>query len=396
MQTRIFLLFLLTGFSSFASIQYTLQGTIGKAKICMKFEDYTMDYPEDEPRITDMRYFYHSSLKDIVLEGFRNKNTFVFYFGKDDSGFKEKFTLVKSNNTFSGTWENGKGKKIPVKLFPIVPEENTNPYSHIPFIKEYRKTDLYEYVRSGFLQFQDDSTSLLSEKNLRWVHEKHGNTYGFYLSSDFDPAVQKRINPKLEEILVRNAMDQLGCSSSFDYSSGGNIEYTITPDFLDKNLLSFTIWSSYYCGGAHPDFGKTGYLFDLNTGKDYSLEDILAFDPSVVKYEENADSEQFSKFTTYRTTYFAPKIIELLLDSKQIYPEETGNTNEEDDSCNDLYLQPDSWTFADWEFTAKGIVFYASVFRAARACETEGFLISFDKLKPFKSKDFPYAFPKSR
>ncbi len=393
MQTRIFFLLLLTTFSSFASVQYTLQGTIGKAKICMKFEDYTMDYPKDEPRITDMRYFYHSSLKDIVLEGHRNKNTFVFYFGKDDTGFKEKFTLVKSNNTFSGTWENGKGKKIPVKLFPITIQENTNPYDHIPFIKEYRKTDLYEYIRSGFLQFQEDSISSLSGKNLRWVHEKHGDTYGFYLSTDFDPAAQKRINPQLEEILVRNAMDQLSCSSSFDYSSGGNIEYTITPDFLDKNLLSFAIWSSYYCGGAHPDFGKTGYLFDLNTGKDYSLEDILVFDASVAKYEENADSEQFSKFTTYRSTYFAPKIIELLLDAKQIYPAEA--ENEDEISCNDLYLEPDSWTFADWEFTAKGIVFYASVFRAARACETEGFLISFDKLQPFKSKEFPYSFPKN-
>lgn len=393
MQTRIFFLLLLTTFSSFASVQYTLLGTIGKAKICMKFEDYTMDYPKDEPRITDMRYFYHSSLKDIVLEGHRNKNTFVFYFGKDDTGFKEKFTLVKSNNTFSGTWENGKGKKIPVKLFPITIQENTNPYDHIPFIKEYRKTDLYEYIRSGFLQFQEDSISSLSGKNLRWVHEKHGDTYGFYLSTDFDPAVQKRINPQLEEILVRNAINQLSCSSSFDYSSGGNIEYTITPDFLDKNLLSFTIWSSYYCGGAHPDFGKTGYLFDLNTGKDYSLEDILVFDASVAKYEENADSEQFSKFTTYRETYFAPKIIELLLDAKQIYPAEA--ENEDEISCNDLYLEPDSWTFADWEFTAKGIVFYASVFRAARACETEGFLISFDKLQPFKSKEFPYSFPKN-
>lgn len=394
MKVRILFLFIFTFCTAFASKEYTLQGTIGKAKICMKFEDYTMDYPKDEPRIVDVRYFYHSSLKDIVLEGFRNKNTFVFYFDKDENRFKEKFTLTKaSNGNFTGTWENGKGKKLPVSLSPIVPGSTTNPYQHIALVEKYRQTDSYEYIRSGLLQFQDDSTSSFKGKTLRWVHEKHGATYGFYLASDFDPAVQKRTNPKLEAILFQNAMDQLGCSSGFDYSSGNNIEYSVVPNFLDKNLLSFTIWSSYYCGGAHPDFGKTGYLFDLNTAKEYSLEDVLVFDPSAVSYKENSDDESFSKFTAYRTNYFAPKIIELLLADQQIHPKEAETNPEEEISCNDLYLNPESWTFASWEFTPEGIVFYASVFRAARVCEADGFTIAFKTLQPFKNKAFPYAFP---
>lgn len=394
MKTGILFVLLLIGHQSLASKNYALQGTVGKAKICMKFEDFTADYPNEEPRITDVRYFYHSSLKDIVLEGFRNKNTFVFYFDKSDTGFQEKFTLNKaSNGTFKGTWENGKGKKIPVSLSPIVIGNEANRYIHIPEVREYRKSDLYEYVRSGLLQFQDDSTSIFNGKTLRWVHEKHGATYGFYLASDFDPAVQKRINPKLEEILFQNAMNQLGCSSGFDYSSGSNIEYSITPNFLSKDLLSFTIWSSYYCGGAHPDFGQTGYLFDLNNGKDYSLEDILVFDSSVEKYTENGDDQSFSRYVNYRTNYFAPKLIEWLLADKLIYPMEPGAEANEEDPCNELYLEPESWTFASWEFTGKGIVFYASVYRAARACEVEGFTISFDRLRPFKSVNFPYAFP---
>lgn len=393
MKSWIFFIFLFAGNGAFASVLYTLQGTVGKSKICMKFEDYTMDYPKDEPRIVDVRYFYQSSLKDIVLEGVRNKNTFVFYFGKHDSGFEEKFTLTKANGIFKGTWENAKGKKLPVSLAPIKPENNPNPYNHIPLVEKYRKTDLYEYVRSGLVQFQDDSTSTFTGKTLRWVHEKHGATFGFYLGSDFDPAVQKRINPKLEAILFQNVMDQLGCSSGFDYSSGNNIEYDVTPNFLNKNLLSFTIWSSYYCGGAHPDFGKMGYLFDLNNGKEYDLEDVLVFDPSVAKYEENGSSESFNRFTTYRTDYFAPKLIELLLTNKQIHPADPEGNPDEEDSCNELYLDPQSWTFASWEFTGKGIVFYASVFRAARACETEGFTIPFKQLQSFKNKRFPYAFP---
>lgn len=393
MRIRILFIFIFSSFTVLASKQYALQGTVGKAKICMKFEDFTMDYPDDEPRIVDVRYFYHSSLKDIVLEGFRNKNTFVFYFDKDDNSFKEKFTLTKaSNGSFSGTWENGKGKKLAVNLAPIT-LQNTHPYKHIGLVEKYRTTDPYEYVRSGFLTFKEDSLTRFEGKTLRWVHEQHGYTYGFYLGSDFDPAIRERINPRLEEILFQNAMDQLSCSSGFDYSSGGNIEYTVTPNFLDKNLLSFTVWFSYYCGGAHPDFGKSGYLFDLNNGKNYDLEDLLVFDPSAVKYQENGDSESFSKYTAYRTNYFAPKIIELLLATKQIYPAEPESDPDEPEDCNDLYLQPDSWTFASWEFTAKGIVFYPSVFRAARACETEGFMISFEKLKSVKNKTFPYAFP---
>jgi hypothetical protein len=75
------------------------------------------------------------------------------------------------------------------------------------------------------------------------------------------------INPFLEEILLENAMNQLSCSSDWEYSKGSDIETDIHFQYLDRNLFSFSIFQSWFCGGFHPDFGKTSYLLDLTNGK---------------------------------------------------------------------------------------------------------------------------------
>lgn len=69
--------FLLMVFPIFAMDSYHLEGTLGKSTIYMQFDDYTKDYPKEEPRITDVRYFYASSLKDIPMEGKRGFNFLI-------------------------------------------------------------------------------------------------------------------------------------------------------------------------------------------------------------------------------------------------------------------------------------------------------------------------------
>ncbi len=354
----------------------------------MRFEDFTESYPKDEPRITDIRYYYLSSLKDIVLEGTRFKNQFTFVFNEDAGKFDEKFVLTKdATGSFKGNWFHKSGKKLAVILKPIQVNAIKNPYNHIPFINAYKNSDPFEYVRSSKLSFKTDSLSNYHDQLFRWVRETHGTCSGFYLDSTFKPTVRQRVNPKLEEILIENAMNQLSCATQWDYSDGGGIEISFTMNYLDKNLLSFTIWQSWFCGGAHPDFGYDAYLIDLNTGKDYALEELIAFDKSTVIYDEIADN--FSDYVAYRRDFFAPKILQMLIDQGSIYT----NYNAEEDPCMELYNDPESWVFANWEFTESGIRFSCSVSRSARACETESFTIPFDKFKAWIQASFPYTFP---
>ena len=372
-----------------ASVIYNLEGTLGKSKIYMRFEDYTDDYPEEEPRILDVRYFYSSSLKDIVLDGTRIGSVYTFYFDLDGATYKEKFTLTKdSKGNFNGTWQGSNGKKLTVALHPLIVNSLANPYQHLPVIQEYKLNNAFEYVRSSKLKFKTDSVSLLNGKSFRWISETHCTLYGFTLDSTFNQQSRDKVNPKLEAIIVTNAMNQLSCTSYSDYNTGNGIEQSITINYLDNNLLSFTIFESWFCGGAHPDFGKSSYLFDLNSGKEYEFEELISFDASSVVYNKNQDN--FTEYTRYRSTFFAPKLIELLLNQGLIY----SNFEGEDDSCMELYNDPESWDFANWEYTEKGIMFTPSVYRAARVCETESFILPFSVLNKWKVSSFPYSFLK--
>ena len=133
------------------------------------------------------------------------------------------------------------------------------------------------------------------------------------------------------------------------------------------------------CGGAHPDFGSSGYLIDLNNGKQYGIDDILAFDKSVTGDKEN----NFDAFSKYRSTYFAPKLLAVL--NSQEHFEKPKN---DDDHCD--YTNEEYWDFPSWNYTEKGIEFTPIFYRAARSCE-ESFLVPFEKLKKYKNPKFPYS-----
>lgn len=382
--------FLLMVFPMFAMDSYHLEGTLGKSTIYMHFDDYTKDYPKDEPRITDIRYFYASSLKDIPMEGKREGMKFTFYFDLDGQTFKEKFVLTKDQSgKFTGTWTGINGKQFPVILHKINVETITNKYDHVKSVKQLKKSNPFEYVRTSKFSFVTDSVSNFEGQQFRWVSEVHSYSYGFYLDSTFSIKTLQIVNPFLEEILFEESMNELTCTSDWQYNTGGGIEMSVDFHYLDQNLFSFSIFYYWSCGGPHDDFGKTCYLLDLNNGKNYSLEEILSFDSSIVIYDE--EGTNFQAFSDYRSNFLAPHLIQLLLDQLLIYPD----VSEEEDLCMNLCNLPESWTYPDWEFTKEGISFGPSVARYARVCETDSYLLPFSVLEKWKVKSFPYSFPKS-
>jgi hypothetical protein len=378
-------------FSTQAMDSYYLEGTLGKSKIYMHIDDYTEDYPNDEPRITDVRYFYEKSLKDIPLEGYRSGSVYTLYFDLNEGSFKEKFVLTKDQNgKFTGTWTGENGKQFPVVLNKIHVETIINKYDHVKAVQTLKKSNPFEYVRTSKFSFVTDSASTFEGQQFRWISEVHSYAYGFYLDSTFSIKTLQIMNPVLEEILFDESLNELTCTSDWQYNTGGGIEMSVDFHYLDQELFSFSIFHYWSCGGPHDDFGKTCYLLDLSNGKNYSLEEVLSFDSSRVIYAE--EETNFQAFSDYRSNFLAPHLIQLLLDQHLIYPD----VSEEEDLCMNLCNLPESWTYPDWEYTKVGILFSPSVSRFARVCETDSYLLPFSVLEKWKVPSFPYTFPMSK
>jgi hypothetical protein len=343
---------------------YYLEGTIAKSKIYMSINDLGST---EEPNAT---YFYQNSLKDIPLEGsFKNKE-FVFIVKHNDT-IKEKFTLKKLANTdFEGTWSNAQGKSFPVKLSSI------NFTNYKSDLSENYADEKLNLVKLKFIEFKKQKTTIYKNKAINWCSEKHCDAVFIRLGDNFSENNKNKVNAVLEKIHIENTLDQLNCSSSFDYNTGKDIEYYTEPTFLNSNLFGFKTTMAWFCGGAHPDTGTSGYLIDLNNGKNYEIDEILAFDKTATTEKESG----YDKYWKYVDNYFAPKLY-ALINTEQHFEKTKGI------DCDMTNL--DLWKFASWVYTEKGIEFTPSFSHADKPCE-ETFLVPFEKLKKYKNPKFKY------
>lgn len=361
---------------------YIFNGKIGdKYNIYLSLEEY------DDNEISAL-YFYTSSLIDIPLSGIIKDNQYILYFDKsydDENTFKEKFILDKtSNGDFTGIWINEEGKELTVVLTPTDFNSIENPYEYLDCIKELKEDNSIDYIRTIYIFFTKDAESEYKGKSFVWLNEAHCSSPLFRLGNGFNKRTQKLINNKLEEVHILNTLWQLSCVTNWSYGTGTNIDYSVEIEYLTSDLLGFSIAESWYCGGAYPDWGTEAYLFDLNTAKSYDIDEIIAFDKSVVTYSD----DDFDSFSEYRSNFFAPKLTEIIAD---IYAE-TLNNDYEDYPCE--YKENYVWTFPSWRFTEEGIVFTPSFPHVIAVCRID-FLIPFDKLKEYKHPDFSYSFNNS-
>lgn len=354
--------------------EFYLEGTLGKSKIYMRI--YEFGAPDEEPNTTAI-YFYQNSLKDINLRGTKKNNVLTLFFEQSDT-IHEKFVLKKTgNNNFEGTWNNTQGKSFPVKLSPI---DFSNFKSNLP--EDYYGDDKLDLIKCKFLEFKKQKTTIYNNKEIEWYTEKHCDVPFFRLGNNFSEKSKNAVNPVLESIQIQNTVWQLNCSSDYYYNTGENVSFDTAFTFLNNNLLGFKISSDWYCGGAYPDNGTQGYLIDLNTGKNYEIDDVIAFDKSVTTEKES----DFDSFVKYRKKYFAPNLY-VIINAEQHFEKPKENDEESCDMTNlDIW-----WGDETWIYTEKGIEFTPSFPHAMRAC-SETFLIPFEKLKKYKNPKFPYQF----
>lgn len=365
-----------------AQVEYRLQGTVGNIPIFFKMDDYS-EQPNSDNRIVGARYFYTNTLQDIVLDGVRKGNTYELSVSDSPRDkILEKWVLKKVNaNTFTGEWTNANGKKLPINLKKLNVATIKNPFDDSKVIQGLKTKDAYEYARSSFLVFKKVSTKTAFGKTIDWYSEVHSKDLMFRLPANFPAKAKTKINWELFDVHLINSLDKLGCSSSFGYSDGEGLSSSTEITYLDNNLLGFKISSDWYCGGAHPDFGSAGYLYNLNSGATFDIDDILAFHSSATTEEKSG----FDAYSKYRSTYFSPALTKLMIQQFKFE-----KPTSEDDYCD--YTDEGYWDFPAWSFTSKGIEFTPIFFRAARSCE-DSFLLPFSVLKKYKNPKFPYAFP---
>jgi hypothetical protein len=350
-----------------------LQGKIGNYPINAELTVY-------DDTVCNIRYYYISQKKDIYLEGILQTNGIIKMNTRQFSPIietEESMILKRTADGFSGTWSGG-GKRLALSLKKISIDTYKNPFGNLPAIRKMKKENPYNYMKLADLVFIKDSISKTGRPTIQWIHEKYSGIPFIRLHAGYSKAVLQKINDQLLETHLIQSLNSLECSS------GPGTEYylSISRVFGHEHVFSFNTSVSYYCGGAHPDNGSTGYSFDVNTGAHLNLEDIFWFGGF------KPPQENTSAWYTYRTEKFAPVIVELM---KELYPE---HMTPEDDVEGCDYTENEAWLFADWYFTPKGLYVGATFPRAMRACEEpEWSIIPYQYLKKYLSPETRFRLP---
>jgi hypothetical protein len=352
------------------------KGKVGHAQIYMELDCEPSKveakaYKECEN--AGIRYFYRSSLVDIMLTEPNKDKTSSYEIKVQktdyDDKVQEEFKLHYHKDKLYGIWKNQK-KKLDVQL------------TRIPNLKDWEdftklRESFYRYKRDKIVKFK-------ANKELVLIREKYSNTLLFRLGNRFLSQSRNALNPILDKIQKKSSTFVLECVSALTYGSGveqisGDIEY------LSSNLLGYIEKSSYYCGGAHPDFYVIHQLYDLHTGKVYQLDDLIDFDKIPLKDKNSSDEIDTIKAKKLRWLGFKAKNIPLKPNKKQ--EEEMGY------DPYDLIF----WQYIEWAYEKDGIRIYLNFpayLRCYRGDKDESFFIPFEMLQQYKNNKFPYPFGK--
>jgi hypothetical protein len=354
-----------------------LEGTIQQYRVILQLNI--------EDSSCTARYFYEKQRKDIELNGVVRKNGTISvvsegWGSKDNIAMAEKIELNEKNGIYSGTWTNRK-KTLPVQLKMVITEKFTSPYDEFSFIRQLKKEDPYNYVRISALEFIKDSAKQMNTCTLDWYHEKYSGTVLFRVLKGYESAAIKKINDKLTETHIQGSLGALEC-----FSPHGESEYSQTVNyfFANDDLLSVNLFTSYSCGGAHPDFGSQALNFNGHNGQQLSLDEVFRFGKGAPPKQDSPE------WYTYRSTVFAPKIVSLL---KQFHPHQMQKPKKTEEECD--YSDPEIWNFPNWYFTPKGLYVGAVFARAARSCDEPAWsVIPYQALQPYANSESNVVLPR--
>jgi len=338
-------------------------GTLGKMPIVVELNITQQD------EVTG-RYFYEKYHRDLPLSGALQNSTLTLTEGNNRYGDDKPLSTLELEETGSGwqgEWKSPQGKKLPVKLIEARLTAPTS--STLPFIAALPYSEPYEYLRLQGLKLKPAKKENFMGYDLQWWTEPETKISLLSVESGLSKDDQQRVNQQLLGRLWNEVISYHGCQ----LQGGENVEYMqqVQPKMISPVVVSLNISTSYYCGGAHPDFGDSPLNIDVKTGHPLSLEDVLWVGegkPLLHAERDSLGDEPLSKDeSNARYQYVSKELVPWVIKQfTALYPTEM-KTPTGDDDCN--FQDESIWGTSPWYFTEKGLYLGAYFARVQRSCD---------------------------
>ncbi|WP_016773576.1 hypothetical protein [Pseudomonas sp. R62] len=338
-------------------------GTLGKMPIVVELNITQQD------EVTG-RYFYEKYRRDLPLSGALQNSTLTLTEGNNRYGDDKPLSTLELEETGSGwqgEWKSPQGKKLPVKLIEARLTAPTS--STLPFIAALPYSEPYEYLRLQGLKLKPAKKENFMGYDLQWWTEPETKISLFSVESGLSKDDQQRVNQQLLGRLWNEVISYHGCQ----LQGGENVEFIqqVQPKMISPAVVSLNISTSYYCGGAHPDFGDSPLNIDVKTGHPLSLEDVLWVGegkPLLHAERDSLGDEPLSKDeSNARYQYVSKELVPWVIKQfTTLYPNEM-KTPTGDDDCN--FQDESIWGTSPWYFTEKGLYLGAYFARVQRSCD---------------------------
>lgn len=338
-------------------------GTLGKMPIVVELNITQQD------EVTG-RYFYEKYHRDLPLNGALQNGTLTLTEGNNRYGDDKPLSTLELEETGSGwqgEWRSPQGKKLPVKLTEARLTAPTS--STLPFIAALPYSEPYEYLRLQGLKLKPAKKENFMGYDLQWWTEPETKISLFSVESGLSKDDQQRVNQQLLGRLWNEVISYHGCQ----LQGGENVDFMqqAQPKMISPAVVSLNISTSYYCGGAHPDFGDSPLNIDVQTGHPLSLEDVLWVGegkPLLHAERDSLGDEPLSKDeSNARYQYVSKELVPWVIKQfTALYPTEM-KTPTGDDDCN--FQDESIWGTSPWYFTEKGLYLGAYFARVQRSCD---------------------------
>ncbi|MHB2061878.1 hypothetical protein [Pseudomonas monsensis] len=338
-------------------------GTLGKMPIVLELNTTQQD------EVTG-RYFYEKYHRDLELSGSLQDSTLNLVEGNNRYGDDKPLPTLKLEETangWQGEWQSPQGKKLPVKLAEAKLPAPTS--ATLPFVAALPNDEPYEYLRLQGLKLKPAKKENFMGYELQWWTEPETKISLFSVESGLSKDDQQRVNQQLLGRLWNEVISYHSCQ----LRGGENVEFMqqAEPKMISPAVVSLNISTSYYCGGAHPDFGDSPLNIDVKTGHPLSLEDVLWVGEGKPLLHAERDSlgdkplSEAESDARYR--YVSKELVPWVIQQfTALYPTEMKKPAQDDD-CD--FTDESIWGTTPWYFTDKGLYLGAYFARVQRSCD---------------------------
>ncbi|MEO4048027.1 hypothetical protein AAFN46_13155 [Pseudomonas sp. CAU 1711] len=332
-------------------------GTLGRMEVVVELD------LRDPEQVTG-RYFYRKYRHDLALEGKLQGAQLSLREGREryDDIPRPELQLQRTAQGWQGEWRGPQGKRLVVSLSRLSVEPP--PTDDEPFWQRIHAESPYDFLRLKASPLEPSKRQRFMGHELQWWREPVSGLTAFEVLDGYPPAQLALINQRLRERLWTDVIDYHGCKLG-----GDEFMQTLKPALLSAQVVSLDILTSYYCGGAHPDFSASPLTLDARTGEVLALEDVLwVADGPALLYRDDGEgrpvpgSVDFTTYSDYRSERLAPWLVEQL---GRLYPDRMAEP--EDDDCR--YADSEVWNFPAWYLTPEGLHLAPYFARAMRPCD---------------------------